>query len=117
MACFITIHVKRFFIDCGNLTSLPNGELMLDIANESFFNATAGVTCNAGFDSNTTSITCLATGKWEGAECTPRCKKLVLFFLDYLNIVMCCLTNEFVLQGLFFYFNNFTTVCTRIILT
>ena len=34
---------RRFLLDCGNLTLLPNGELMLDIANESFFNATAGV--------------------------------------------------------------------------
>jgi len=72
---------RRFLLDCGNLTLLPNGELMLDIANESFFNATAGVTCNAGFDSNTTSITCLATGKWEGAECTPKCKSTSCFKL------------------------------------
>ena len=74
---FLIIVVNRLFTDCGNLTLLPNGELLPDIADESFFNSTASVTCNPGFDPNTTSITCLATGNWEGAECTPKCKIIV----------------------------------------
>ena len=73
-----TIAFNVFFTDCGNLTSLTNGELMLDIADESFVNSTAGVTCNPGFDPNTTSITCLETGNWEGVACIPKCKIKVL---------------------------------------
>ena len=53
---------------------LPNGEIMLDTADESFFNSSAVVICYPGFDPNTTSITCLQTGNWEGAACIPKCK-------------------------------------------
>ena len=61
---------------------------MLDIFDESFFNSTAGVTCNPGFDPNTTTIACLETGKWEGAQCISKCK-IICLFTFYLNIFMC----------------------------
>ena len=33
------------------------------------YNATANVTCNPGYDPNVTSVSCLASGEWEIAEC------------------------------------------------
>jgi len=49
---------------------------MLNRSDESFVNSTADVTCDPGFDPNTTTITCLETGKWEKAECISRCKTI-----------------------------------------
>ena len=49
---------------------------MLNRSDESFVNSTADVTCDPGFDPNTTTITCLETSKWEKAECISRCKTI-----------------------------------------
>ena len=57
------------FKACGNLTTLSNGEYILVNVSNVLYNATANVTCNPGYDPNVTSVSCLASGEWEIAEC------------------------------------------------
>ena len=54
---------------CGNRTSLTNGEYIQVNMSNVLYNATANVTCNPGYDPNVTSVSCLASGEWDIAEC------------------------------------------------
>jgi len=61
------------------LVTLPNGEYTLVDASNTSYSATANVTCDPGHDPNVTSVTCMASGNWEEAEC--RIKGVLLFQL------------------------------------
>jgi len=68
--CVTNIAYMHFLLKaCGNLTSLPNGEYILVNMSNVLYNASANVTCNLGYDPNVTSVSCLASGEWEIAEC------------------------------------------------
>lgn len=64
-------HKLTFYLsDCTPVPTLTNGYIEFTESTNATYGATANVTCDTGYISNTTSITCLPSGQWQGANCT-----------------------------------------------
>lgn len=59
-----------YLLDCTPVPTLFNGNILLTDSSNTTYGAAANVTCDTGYISNTTSITCVPSGYWQGANCT-----------------------------------------------
>ncbi|XP_053387052.1 ficolin-2-like [Mercenaria mercenaria] len=73
-----------FEVFCEKLPDIPNGCVTLDIAGKMSYLDTATVSCNAGYQTDQTSIKCQADRKWEPASCEKKdvntasdCKEII----------------------------------------
>ncbi|XP_060578444.1 sushi, von Willebrand factor type A, EGF and pentraxin domain-containing protein 1-like [Ruditapes philippinarum] len=55
--------------DCGQLPDVQFGKIHLVDAHNTAFGASARVTCDKGFESNTSTIKCTSSGVWETSIC------------------------------------------------
>ncbi|XP_060590279.1 sushi, von Willebrand factor type A, EGF and pentraxin domain-containing protein 1-like isoform X2 [Ruditapes philippinarum] len=57
---------------CGILLSIDNGNITLSNENDFSYEATAEVTCDSGYKTDTPNISCQANGSWPIAKCTEK---------------------------------------------
>ena len=55
------------FTDCGSNLTVPNGVLTFTTTT---FESTASLSCSNGYETNSSTINCLASGNWETPVCT-----------------------------------------------
>jgi hypothetical protein len=63
-------------LGCGNLPSIDNGNITLSNENDFSYEATAEVTCDSGYKTDTPIISCQANGSWTIAKCTEKRKPI-----------------------------------------
>ncbi|XP_053378413.1 sushi, von Willebrand factor type A, EGF and pentraxin domain-containing protein 1-like isoform X2 [Mercenaria mercenaria] len=58
--------------DCGKVPNIENGIVSPDTPGNTTFGSTATVNCHTGYETNTSSISCLGTGRWSAPVCSPK---------------------------------------------
>ena len=66
-------YINKFLSDCGDSITVSNGTLKFTTTT---VGSIAEVNCNAGYETDNSTISCLETGSWE----TPNCKIKGSFF-------------------------------------
>ncbi|XP_052242328.1 sushi, von Willebrand factor type A, EGF and pentraxin domain-containing protein 1-like [Dreissena polymorpha] len=79
--------------DCGNLTNIDDGKLLLTDSSNTTYEASAVVICSDGYGASKPSIRCLESGAWENATC----------------IVKDCGSTPFILNGAYTLLNTTNT--------
>jgi hypothetical protein len=90
MVLVIYIHSKRsvafiilnFILGCGQLPDVQFGKIHIVDTHNTAFGASARVTCDKGFESNTSTITCTRSGVWETYIC--KIKGILAIFGPYI---------------------------------
>ncbi|XP_045162277.2 uncharacterized protein LOC123527074 isoform X2 [Mercenaria mercenaria] len=63
---------ETWCVGCGDVPVIANGNIELSNVNDSSYEAAANVICDSGYETNTSTINCLANGTWPDPVCTEK---------------------------------------------